>query len=72
MDMLITPFFCLVADADDFVNRSIWIGNALQFRTLLHDAQRGLLEKDVPYIYSVVHLVFDQVYYYLFICVHDR
>src|SRR4051812_45319509 len=48
-------------DVDEFVNRSIYIGNALQFRALLHEAQRQLLEKDVPYVYRVVSLIFDQV-----------
>lgn len=47
-------------DADEFVNRSISIGNALQFRALLHEAQKGILEVDVPYIYRVIQLIFEQ------------
>lgn len=48
-------------DLDAFVNRSIAIGNALQFRALLREAQMTVSERDIPYIAHAVTTLFDQV-----------
>jgi hypothetical protein len=41
--------------------RSIAIGNALQFRQLLLEAQRAVGDKEMPYISHAVGDIFDQV-----------
>jgi NCK-associated protein 1 len=47
-------------DADTFIGRSISIGNALQFRQLLHEAQRQVAERDIPYITTSISFAFTQ------------
>jgi len=47
-------------EIDTFINRSIAIGNALQFRQLLLEAQRTVAEKEIPFILRTVDLLFDQ------------
>lgn len=48
-------------DLDTFINRSIAIGNALQFRQLLLEAQRSVAERDIPYLSHTVSAAFEQV-----------
>jgi NCK-associated protein 1 len=47
-------------EIDTFINRSIAIGNALQFRQLLLEAQRAVGDKEMPYISHAVGDIFDQ------------
>jgi len=56
----VAPQLKALRDVDVFVGRSIAIGNALQFRQLLHDAQRLVAEQDIPYICNSVSIAFNQ------------
>jgi len=56
----VAPQIKTLKDVDEFVNRSIAIGNALQFRALLHEAQKYTAEKDIPYIQRLIRMIFEQ------------
>jgi NCK-associated protein 1 len=47
-------------DVDNFITRSIAIGNALELRKLLHSAMETVAQYQAPYVYNVIHAAFDQ------------
>jgi hypothetical protein len=47
-------------DLDQFLQRSIFIGNALSFRNLLHRALRQVAKEEIPVIYEPVVNLFNQ------------
>lgn len=49
-----------VQDVDQFVQRSIIIGNALQFRKLLYEAVGMTLSETIPHIQKTVYNAFNQ------------
>jgi hypothetical protein len=57
----VTVHLKALREVDTFINRSIAIGNALQFRQLLLEAQRSVADKDMPFLAHAVDNIFDQV-----------
>jgi hypothetical protein len=47
-------------DLDNFVLRSIAIGNALHFRDLMHDAIRQISEERIPLIFNTISTAYSQ------------
>jgi len=47
-------------DVDAFMSRSVLIGNALNFRRLLHQAIKQTAQEEIPYIYNSVESMFHQ------------
>jgi len=47
-------------DADNFVNKSVSIGNALCFRELLHEALQQVVQEKLPFIFETTTVGFNQ------------
>jgi hypothetical protein len=65
----VTAHLKALREVDTFINRSIAIGNALQFRQLLLEAQRSVADKDMPFLAHSVGNIFDQVRLVVCVCV---
>jgi len=60
MKLLLLKFLKKIKETDNFILKSISIGNALFFRQIMHEALQQVVEEKVPYIYNTVKNCFRE------------